>query len=68
MKTFNLIQAAISHIAKDPHSKALEPDGLSPLSASMTQSLWGEVGTTRNQERVRGVCINLKSCGSVCYF
>ncbi len=38
MNTFNFIQAAISHNLKDPHSKALEPDGLSPLLAIATQS------------------------------
>ncbi len=44
MKTFIFIQAAISHNLKDPHSKALEPDGLSPLLPLATQSLDGEGG------------------------
>ena len=39
MKTFDFIQATISHHLKDPHSKALEPDYLPPLLlAIMTQS------------------------------
>ena len=41
MKTFDFIQSAISHNLKDPHSKALEPDCLSPPLAIMTQSLEG---------------------------
>jgi len=36
------MQSAISHNLKDPHSKALEPDCLSPPLAIMTQSLEGE--------------------------
>jgi hypothetical protein len=31
MKRFDFIQATISHNLKDPHSKALEPDCLSPF-------------------------------------
>ena len=42
MKTFDFIQPAISRHVKDPHSKALEPDCLSPPLAIMTQSLRGE--------------------------
>jgi hypothetical protein len=42
MKTFDFIQSVISHHLKDPHSKALEPDYLSPPLAIMTQSLGGE--------------------------
>ena len=38
MKTFIFIQAAIPHNLKDPHSKALEPDGLSSLFAIAAQS------------------------------
>jgi hypothetical protein len=34
--------ATISHNLKDPHSKALEPDCLSPLLAVTTQSPEGE--------------------------
>jgi hypothetical protein len=41
MKTFDFTQSAISHNLKDPHSKALEPDCLSPQFAIMTQSLKG---------------------------
>jgi len=37
MKTLDFIQATISHNIKDPHSKALEPDCLSPLLAIATQ-------------------------------
>jgi hypothetical protein len=47
MKTFNFIQAAISNNLKDPHSRALEPDGLSPLLAIVTQSLEGEGGVSK---------------------
>jgi hypothetical protein len=32
MKTFDFIQGTISHNLKDPHSKALEPDCLSPFA------------------------------------
>jgi len=43
MKTFNFIQETIFHNLKDPHSKALEPDCLSPpLFAIATQSPRGE--------------------------
>jgi len=42
MKTFDFIQVTISHNLKDPHSKALEPDCLSPLLTVATQSLVGE--------------------------
>ena len=42
MKTFDFIESAISHNVKDPHSKALEPDCLSPRLAIMTQSRQGE--------------------------
>jgi len=38
MKTFDFIQETISHNLKDPHSKALEPDCVSPLLAITTQS------------------------------
>ncbi len=48
MKTFDFAQETISHTLKDPHSKALEPDCLSPGPAITTQSLggegWGEGG------------------------
>jgi len=37
MKTFNSIQSPISHNLKDPHSKSLEPDRLSPPLAITTQ-------------------------------
>ena len=39
MNTFNFIQATIPHNVKDPHSKALEPDCLSPRIAITTQPL-----------------------------
>jgi len=42
MKTFDLIRSAISHNLKDPYSKALEPDCLSPPLPIMTQSPTGE--------------------------
>jgi hypothetical protein len=44
MKTFDFIQVTISHNVKDPHSKALEPDCLSPLLAVTTQSQREEGG------------------------
>ncbi len=34
MKTFDFIQAMIPHTLKDPHSKALEPDRLSPFAGN----------------------------------
>jgi hypothetical protein len=43
MITFDFTEATISLQLKHPHSKALEPDCLSPLLPIMTQSL-GEVG------------------------
>jgi hypothetical protein len=48
MKTFDFIQATISHNLKDPHSKALEPDCLSALLMVATQSLMGEGGAREN--------------------
>jgi hypothetical protein len=42
MKTFDFMQGTISHNVKDPYSKALEPDCLSPLLAITTQSHQGE--------------------------
>jgi len=50
MKTFDFIQATISHHLKDPHSKALEPDCLSPRVPITTRSLKGE-GNGENVER-----------------
>ena len=45
METFDFIQAIITLNLKDPHSKALEPDCLSPpLLAITTQPLKGEGG------------------------
>jgi hypothetical protein len=56
MKTFYFVESAISHNPRDPHSKALEPDCLSPPLAIMTQSpkgrgeseggFWTEKGLT----------------------
>src|SRR4030042_2979395 len=34
MITFDFIQATISHYLKDPHSKSLEPDCLSPFACN----------------------------------
>ena len=42
MKTFDFIEAMIFHSLKDPHSKGLEPDCLSPQRAMTTQPLKGE--------------------------
>jgi len=41
MKTFDFIPATIFHYLKDPHSKSLEPDCLSPFVVIMTQALVG---------------------------
>jgi hypothetical protein len=38
MKTFNFIQAVISYSLEYPHSKALEPDCLSPWPSIKTQA------------------------------
>jgi hypothetical protein len=60
MKTFDFIESAISHHLKDPHSKALEPDCLSPPLAIMTQSLKGEGNVDggsffqENSQRIEG--------------
>jgi hypothetical protein len=41
MKTFDFIQATVSHNLKIPHSKALEPDCLSLFACHYdTVSLW----------------------------
>ena len=42
MKTFDFIQATISHNLKDPHSKALEPDCLSPFACDYDTVSKGE--------------------------
>ena len=42
MKAFYFMQVTISHNLKGPHSKALEPDCLSPLLMVTTQPLAGE--------------------------
>lgn len=40
---FDFVQAGIScHLIKDPHSKTLEPDCLSPPPPIMTQPQWEE--------------------------
>jgi hypothetical protein len=45
MKTFDFIQATISHQLKDPRSKVLEPDCLSPSASNYdTASKRGEGG------------------------
>jgi peptide/nickel transport system substrate-binding protein len=55
MKTFDFIQATISHNLKDPHSKALEFDCLSPRLAIVTQPPSAE------RDRERGeVCIKVE--------
>jgi hypothetical protein len=52
MKTFDFIQATISNHLKDPHSKALEPNCLSPYSCDYDTASSGE------REGVRGIEIN----------
>jgi len=42
MKTFDFIQATVSHILKDPHSKALEPDCLFPFASDYDTVSEGE--------------------------
>jgi hypothetical protein len=42
MKTFDFIQATISHNLKDPHSKALKPDCLSPFACDYDTASGGE--------------------------
>ncbi len=37
MKTFDFVEATISHNLKDPHSKTLKPDRLFPPPATTTQ-------------------------------
>jgi hypothetical protein len=54
MKTLGLIQSAISHNLKDPHSKALEPDCLFPPLAIMTQPCWGEGCPPDGRQGLRG--------------
>jgi hypothetical protein len=49
MKTFDFIEATISHQLKDPHSKALEPDCLSPSPSNYDTAFRGE------REGVRGL-------------
>ena len=48
MKTLDFIQATISHHSKNPHSKALEPDCLSPFACDYDTVSLGE------RARVRG--------------
>ena len=38
MKTFDFIKVSVSHNIKDPHSKSLEPNCISPFLAITTQS------------------------------
>jgi hypothetical protein len=42
LKTFGSVQATISHHLKDPHSKALEPDCLSPFACDYDPVPGGE--------------------------
>ena len=42
MKTFDFIQATISHNLKDPRSKALEPDCSPPFACDYDTVLGGE--------------------------
>ena len=55
MKTFDFIQATISHNLKDPHSKALEPDYLSPFACDCdTTSKGGGLGWGDSEEGSNG--------------
>jgi hypothetical protein len=42
MKTFDFMQASISHNLKGPHSKSLEPDCLSPFASDYDTVSWEE--------------------------
>ena len=58
---FNFMQSPISHNLRDPHSKALEPDRLSPPLAITTQPLWARSFTLSSKtsldtaERVKSI-------------
>ena len=59
MNTIDFMEATISHQLKDPHSKALEPDCLSPpVSNYGTASQWGRgdggIGRLRRCNQVAG--------------
>ena len=64
MKMVNFIQSPISHNLRDPHSKALEPDRLSPPLAITTQSLWARSFTVSlTCSTVRSPVFRLRSKG-----
>jgi hypothetical protein len=50
MKTLDFIQASISHNLRDPHSKALEPDCLSPSAFNYDTVPGGEGGHSSPQQ------------------
>jgi len=54
MKTFDYIQAMISHHVKDPHSKGLEPDCLSPFACDYDTVSLGRGMPACGRQGVRG--------------
>ncbi len=52
MNTFDFILAAISHTLKDPHSKALEPDCLSP-------SVFNYDAVSKGRGRSEGILLSI---------
>ncbi len=56
MNTFDLLPGTISHHLKDPHSKSLEPDCLSPINLPLRHSL--------REERKEGGLERAKLAGS----
>ena len=71
MKTFDFIKVSISHNIKDPHSKFLEPDCISPFLAITTPSHRGEGGArgkriliTRAREQSGEFAALLKKMGA----
>jgi hypothetical protein len=63
MNTCDFTQGTISHNLKDPHSKSLEPDCLSPHLAITTQSLDGR-GSEGGADTVHACLPRLRSINS----
>jgi hypothetical protein len=59
MKTFDFTEATISYQLKDPHSKALEPDRLSPSASNYDTASNGEGEEVR--ESLKYFLVGLKS-------
>jgi hypothetical protein len=56
MNTYDFTQGTISQNLKDPHSKSLEPDYLSPHLAITTQSLDGRGEVRVERTRITPAC------------